>query len=408
MWSWPLDGPGAWTIVPIEGRAPLGTSGMQSAYDPAGDRVIVLPPASELDSVPVLELAGSAPRWVRLAVAGGPPPDRSGAALVVDQARGRLLVEGGVYPSYDGSHLRDLWSLSLSGAPQWTNPIPARSDPSFATRQGLVLDPTLDRLLLIAGTGQSFTDLGDRNTLYSAPLEGLAGWTDLDPDNLSPIHGQGVAFYDAAAHRALFWNGTLWEITWTFGTPDALGAATVFADGSGVHVHWPGPLVAPYAAAIDRTLDDGQSWTRVASVAEQPDGSLDVTDAQPTGGANPIRYRAVIERGGTLRVIGTAAIDLLSAPGHGPLPRAFALAALRPNPASDQVTLELASPAEAGVSIEIFDTAGRRVGAVARRRIEAGVTGFSLPLARGLAPGLYLVRARDRAHTAQARLVVAR
>src|ERR1051325_7065023 len=129
MWSWPLDGPGAWTIVPIEGRAPLGTSGMQSAYDPAGDRVIVLPPASELDSVPVLELAGSAPRWVRLAVAGGPPPDRSGAALVVDQARGRLLVEGGVYPSYDGSHLRDLWSLSLSGAPPWTDPAPARLRP---------------------------------------------------------------------------------------------------------------------------------------------------------------------------------------------------------------------------------------------------------------------------------------
>jgi hypothetical protein len=244
------------------------------------------------------------------------------------------------------------------------------------------------------------------NTVYASALGGLAAWTDLDPDDTSPLIGYGTAFYDAAEDRALFWNGTLWEVTWAFGSPVTLGSGTAAADESGIHLHWPGPVTAPYAATIERTADGGASWSFLTIAFEQPDGSLDATDPAPPAGG-PFVYRAVIERAGELRVIGSAALGNLSAPVTG-RPRAFALAPLRPNPSRGDVTLELASPSDAEVSVQVFDTAGRRVGGGLHRRMLAGHFAFTAPLASGLAPGIYLVRASDGAHEVGARLAVVR
>jgi hypothetical protein len=143
----------------------------------------------------------------------------------------------------------------------------------------------------------------------------LPSWTDFDPDALSPMWGAGAGFYDAAANRALFWNGTLWEIT------------------------WPGSASSP-----------------------------------------PVTH-----------------------PAQG-----LALAPPRPNPAIGDVTLEIASDRDAVVSVEVFDTMGRRVAPVMRRQAHAGRESLRLALPRGLRPGLYLVRASDGARSSQVRLVVTR
>jgi hypothetical protein len=114
-------------------------------------------------------------------------------------------------------------------------------------------------------------------------------------------------------------------------------------------------------------------------------------------------YRASIEREGTTRVLGTASLVL-----GATRPPVLTLAAPRPNPARDDVVLEFGSPAEGTLTIELFDVAGRLAAPAVRRVFPAGTTVFSAPLARGLAPGLYLLRASDGHATVNARLFVVR
>jgi len=84
------------------------------------------------------------------------------------------------------------------------------------------------------------------------------------------------------------------------------------------------------------------------------------------------------------------------------------LASPRPNPARDHVTLVVETAWEGVVTLDLFDTAGRRVAATARSTATAGLARFDVPLPKGLAPGVYLVRARQDQHAAQARLAVTR
>ena len=70
--------------------------------------------------------------------------------------------------------------------------------------------------------------------------------------------------------------------------------------------------------------------------------------------------------------------------------------------------IELASPGSAEVTLDLFDLAGRRVTPSLHRRIGAGREEFDVPLAHGLAPGVYLLRATDGRSAIQARIAVVR
>ena len=417
LWSWPLDGAGEWKSSPIRGESePVW--GMQSVYDAKRDRAIVIPSSPSaysfdgIDLLVTLELGSGPPRWVRVSTQGAMPAVRSDAALVLDTTRDRLILAGGTHPTPFGGSSADTRLLPLSGVHAWSDPLPYSATPTYAgSDAALFLDPTLDRMVMMGGAGGSLqlglsAESGGVNQFAVASLESFAGWTNMDPDQTSPIFGASVGFFDAPRDRALIWNGTLWEVTWAFGTPTALGDAWVRANTGGVHLHWPGPVVSPYAATVDRSADGGVTWTHLTSASPLADGSLNVTDSTPPVGG-PLVYRVVIERGGELRVIGTAALSGSLGPPTV-RPTAFALAPLRPNPARDNVTLELASPTDTDVTVEVFDTAGQRVGVSLQRRVTAGRVAFTVPLARGLPPGLYLVRAGDGRHGALARLVIAR
>jgi hypothetical protein len=218
------------------------------------------------------------------------------------------------------------------------------------------------------------------------------------------MSGAGPLFFDAAADRMLWWNGRqLWEITWLFGTPSPYGPASVSADAGGVHIRWPGePTLYSYVAAIDRSTDGGRTWTRLRSVAPEYDGTLVFTDADaPPSGSRT--YRATIQRGGVTTTLGTASTVL------GPATvAALTLAAPRPNPARADVTLELGTPSGGTVTFELFDVAGRLAAPPVLRTVAAGVTVQTVPLARGLSSGLYLLRASDGRQSVNARLFVVR
>lgn len=406
--AWSLDDPGAWVTIPIEGSPPMGAWGHQSIYDATRDRVVVLPssffdwPLMTLDSVSVLELEPS-PHWVRSAVQGDPPRERSFAGVVVDRKRDRLLLVGGVVHDFDRFYPRDLWTLSLEDPMTWVRRIDDSNGSVFMFEAGLVMDETLDRLLALGGNGAS-----KGRSVFSSSLEELATWTNLDPGGVGPIWPDGGSgFFDAWGNRALFWSGSLWEITWSFGTPDRLGTASIHADQAGVHIRWPGPVAEPYAATVERSSDGGRSWNRVGTVRPQGDGSLALTDFEPSPTDLNI-YRVIIERGGELRVIGTASLGSAAGPLSGVGLSGLSLAPPRPNPATGDVTIELATPVATQVTLELFDLSGRRVGASVHRDVAAGSVAFTLPLAHGLKPGIYMLRASDGRRTVRSRLAVIR
>ena len=410
LWSWPLDGPGPWSSTTIAGHVPAGVAGTQCTFDAARDRVIVL--ASQrtvystvpMDTLPVLELNGDAAHWARMPIAGSPPRARSEATVITDPVHDRLIVQGGMVPSLlDGTHARDIWSLFLGESPRWELEISSPNAFEQTALCGLAADPTLGRILLVGGQGVAFYENAPHNTLESTSFDDPKTWENLDPTGQSPMLGAGTMNFDAAANRMLWWNGQqLWEITWPFGTPANYGPAVVNSEPGSVNVRWPGQPTDPYSAAVDRSTDGGRTWSRLRSVPPQPDGSLAFTDSSLAPGAQAA-YRATIERNGATRVLGTASTVL-----GATLPSSLTLAAPRPNPARDDVVLELGTPAGGTVTFELFDISGRLAVPAVRRTVPAGVTVFTAPLARGLAPGLYMLRASDGRQKVSARLFVVR
>jgi hypothetical protein len=417
LWSWPLDGPGPWSVSEIEGPVPSSVNGTQCAFDAARDRVIVLPSEREvfapLDTLPVIDLAGGSPRWTRLPVLGTPPHPRSDATVLLDPVHDRLLVQGGLLPGPLDTPGRDLWTLSLAETPEWNREIFSPFAQEQAARCGLAVDPTLGRILLVGGVGLTLDfNGGPRHPIEATSFDDPATWENLDPSSQSPMFGGGPLAFDAAANRMLWWNGRqLWQITWPFGTPPPYGPAAVTADPGGVHIRWPGQPTDAYVAAVDRSTDGGTTWQRLRSVPPESDGSLAFFDGPIyyPGGLHPppplehAVYRATIERSGTTHLLGTASTVL-----GVTTTAALTLVAPRPNPARDDVVLELGAPADGTVTIELFDVAGRLAAPVVRRAIPAGTTVFTAPLARGLSPGLYLVRASEGRQSVNARLFVVR
>jgi hypothetical protein len=408
LWSWALDGTGPWSSSTIEGQPPKGISGTQCAFDPSRDRVIALPTVrrvfAPLDTVPMIEWIGDAPRWTRMRVEGTPPYPRSDARLIMDPLHDRLIMQGGVLSfNGDGSVAQDLWSMFLGGTPRWELEIPDGLPYEQKARGGLAVDPTLGRIVLLGGVGLTAFGLGESNLIEATAFDDPVTWENLDPARQSPMFGGGPLFFDAAADRMLWWSGRqLWEITWPFGTPAPYGPAVVSSGPGSVNIRWPGQPTDPYAAAVDRSTDGGRTWSRLRSVPPQLDGTLAFTDSSLASGAQAA-YRATIERDGATRVLGTATTVL------GPtLPPSLTLAAPRPNPARDDVVLELGTPAGGTVTFELFDVSGRLAVPAVRRTVPAGVTVFTVPLARGLAPGLYMLRASDGRQKVSARLFVVR
>jgi hypothetical protein len=107
------------------------------------------------------------------------------------------------------------------------------------------------------------------------------------------------------------------------------------------------------------------------------------------------QLQALYEHGGNLGV------PLPTAPGR------LTLAAPRPNPARAAITLELACARAAKGAVEVFDVGGRRVMARDLGMLDVGPHTVSLDLG-GEPAGLYLVRIRQGAETARARVLVLR
>lgn len=202
VWSFSLSAPGNWELLVPDGVPP--TDWGTPVYDPARDRVLLLPGTS--GSVFALSLSGR-PAWSQVATVGQQPsPLYSG--YLYDAAHDRVLSKPILTTSL-------IWSLSLTGIPTWGQIEFSNGPPPVYGGTPSVLDPSGDRLITCSGSEQS----GVPAVLVSI-LAGTPHWEWVYvPGESPPPRNSHALFFDPVRHQTLMSGGIP-----TGGSPsDALG-----------------------------------------------------------------------------------------------------------------------------------------------------------------------------------------
>jgi hypothetical protein len=173
-----------------------------------------------------------------------------------------------------------------------------------------------------------------------------------------------------------------------------VGAPQARAHAGGLVLTWPIASGPPFEAHVLRR-QDGTPWgdrgaTRFAS------GGLVFEDDSVRAGQR-YGYRLALPDSTTA---GEVWITV-------PVP-AFALRAVGPNPAADQVQVRFALPDAAPARLEVFDIAGRRRVWRDIGPLGAGEHTLDLRLGQAVDPGLYFIRLRRAGEVFTARIAVVR
>jgi len=195
---------GTWRELVTVGAVPEARGLSSAVYDPVRARMILFGGTDDLEAgtyfgdVWALSLTGE-PTWTELHPIGTPPSARLGHAAIYDPVRDRMIVWSG----YDGTDVDDVWALSLSGPLTWTRIVPIGPTPGGRGASSLIYDPVRDRLVMFGGY-RGFA----HNDVWVLPLAGPPVWTELTPTGSRPI-GRGIhtAFYDPIRDRMVVFGG---------------------------------------------------------------------------------------------------------------------------------------------------------------------------------------------------------
>jgi len=236
LWSLTFE-PLEWSPIVTSGPSPGARTGHSAVYDAARQRMLLFGGGSDAD-VYALDLVTSA--WTRISPSGG-PGSRSSHAAIYDPVRDRMLIVGG-YPS--GS--ADVWALSLSGTPAWTQLAPSGAGPGPGSPWRGAYDPVLDRMLIYGGDYDRYA----QSVGFALSLSGTPTWAQLAASPASNYGGSQIAF-DPLRDRLLMHGGT--HVT---------GLGSFSANTQTYELSFAATLPAPEPLPIPRT--------RIASVRPNP------------------------------------------------------------------------------------------------------------------------------------------
>ncbi len=200
-WALSLGGNPQWTQLAPSGPLPNTRHNHAAIYDPVGDRMIIFGGGryheGPWNDTWALSLGGN-PQWTQLAPTGVLPAPRAGVNAIYDPLRDRMLIfGGGAAVAYN-----DVWALSLAGTPEWTELMPSGTPPS-PRGAPVVYDPVRDRMLLFGGCYS-----GCYNDVWALSLSGTPQWTELTPSGTPPVpRGAFTTIYDAAGDRMVVFGG---------------------------------------------------------------------------------------------------------------------------------------------------------------------------------------------------------
>lgn len=284
-WTW--DG-AVWTRVPTA-VAPTARVGHAIAYDEAREEVVLLGGVSVDGSG-----AASAETWTWDGLAwlrhAGPSPALTSPGLAFDPISRRLLAFGGA-ESADGAPSASTWAWD---GVRWTDVTPSGPGPAARVAAALVHDEARGRLVLTSGLGAGRVALTDTwewdgGRWVLAEADGAFGVGSATYDgHRRQVVGWGRRREDDRPSRMLGWDGRTWRVVGGFDRPPPLTGRLLYADTTRGQSTTLAPPSAP--GGLWRTWRfDGLAWTWTATVGPpvEPNDRYSV-------GYDALRDRAVL------------------------------------------------------------------------------------------------------------------
>jgi hypothetical protein len=280
IWALSLAGTPAWAELAPTGTPPSDGMDRSAIYDPMRDRMVIFGGVSFSgeqgeqyvsydDGVWALSLSG-APAWTELTPAGTSPGARYGHSAIYDPVRDRMVIFGGV--SYSANNCLcydDVWALSLSGAPAWTELTPTGTLPEARYGQTAIYDPVRDRMVMFGGETAAYAKLGGT---WALSLGDAPAWVTLAPIGMAPSAREDhVAVYDPLRDRMIVQGGDAYGFPYcrdalalTWGSPAPAGVTcpgdAVWMAGASVPLEY--GITNPFAFGqiADYTLTSARDW----------------------------------------------------------------------------------------------------------------------------------------------------
>ena len=206
VWSLSLDASPKWMPLIAAGTPPPARYAHTAIYDPVRDRLIVFGGDGKfgfnLKDVWELSLSGT-PSWTELSASGGPPNGLHGSAAVYDPVRDRLLVFGGL-ASASPFYPTDVWALSLAGTPTWSMVTTIGGPTTGRYGHSAIYDPIRDRMIVFGG----WDGTANLNDTWALSLSGPPTWNLITPvGSLPPGRREHTAIYDPTRDRMVVFAG---------------------------------------------------------------------------------------------------------------------------------------------------------------------------------------------------------
>src|SRR5262249_24771542 len=156
----------------------------RAIYDSLRSRMVVFGGADSMFERDTHELTFSgAPTWNLLLPSGTLPAQRDAHGQVYDPVRDRMLLFGGANMfGLTRLEFNDVWAMSLGPSPAWTQLAPTGTKPAQRHAHTMIYDPVRDRLVIFGGRDV----IGDRNDVWALSLSGTPAWTELLPSGTLP------------------------------------------------------------------------------------------------------------------------------------------------------------------------------------------------------------------------------
>ena len=402
VWALALSGTPAWSQLSPSGPPPSARQSHSAVYDAVNDRMVVFggSTGSELlNDVWALSLSGT-PAWTQLSPTGTLPVARwaQSAALLPD---GNSLI---VFGGQASGLLNDVYALTLTGSPVWTKLLPADTPPS--AREGASMVTLGSRMLIFGGdTTGSMGNAADTwlLTLYPSP-----SWRQLAVGpTFPPGRSMPAAGFDQTSFRLAVFGGNgvfsgrseTWLLQLDQLVPTLASLVSANAGSDRVELSW--EISSSFERATVYRRIGGGPWTALDGVTPDGAGRVTYVDLDVIAGAR-YGYRLGLLEEGVEVFAGEVWVDV-------PETARFALRGMTPNPAPAgaglvRFSLPDASPAR----LVLMDVSGRQVfsrevGSLGRGEHVVRVGG-----AEPLAPGLYLVRLTQGGRSLTAKAVTIR